>query len=147
MKNFYFLQNSSNFSPSQIILFPKECNLLDYKTEALSRKKNCISAIQNCKQATVRNNTASKINKYKICTQIALILKNLLGKHWQGFKWVWYDPIKSYRIRRNAVSTMSSNYRKSSLSAMSSTSRMSSIYRLSSIYGQPGNKGNMSCHR
>ena len=33
----------------------KGCRLLDYKVEALSRKKNCISAVQKCKQASVRN--------------------------------------------------------------------------------------------
>ena len=49
-----------------MILLRKECRLLDYKTEALSRKKICISAVQNCKQATVRNNTAAKIKKYII---------------------------------------------------------------------------------
>ena len=41
----------------QIILFTKGCQspIADYKREALSRKKSCISAVQTCKQASVRN--------------------------------------------------------------------------------------------
>ena len=53
-KTLSFLQNDIYFL-SQIILLLKECRLLEYKAEALSRKKICISAVQNCKQATVRN--------------------------------------------------------------------------------------------
>ena len=39
------------------ILFLKECRLpiADYRVEALSRKKGCVSAVQTCKQASVRN--------------------------------------------------------------------------------------------
>ena len=38
-------------------IFMKGCRLsiADYKVEALSRKKGCISAVQTCKQASVRN--------------------------------------------------------------------------------------------
>ena len=35
------------------IFYMKGCRLLEYKTEALSRKRNCISAVQACKQASV----------------------------------------------------------------------------------------------
>ena len=46
----------SIISPSAQILFPyiQGCRLLTYKVEALSSKKACISAVQMCKQASVR---------------------------------------------------------------------------------------------
>ena len=40
----------------------KGCRLLDYKAEALSRKKICISAVQTCKQASVSNSILWKIS-------------------------------------------------------------------------------------
>ena len=79
-------------------------------------------------------------------------LENLLGKHWQGFRRVWYDPpsLQSCWIRRNTVSTMptmssisrmsniSYHYRirrntESRMSTMSSISRMSNVSRVSSM--------------
>ena len=40
----------------------KGCRLFDYKAEALSRKKICISAVQTCKQASVSNSILWRIS-------------------------------------------------------------------------------------